>query len=292
MKHTTLLLLPAFLTLISCGTVSQYSQQRFTDGVYSRVTEEEPVYIYSKDDFAAMANARIAKEKSIGGSKDTVYVVLDNSDYYNNYWTSPFYWGSYRYGWYNPWFYGSLYYSSLYAWNWGWFDPWYDWGWYSPWYSYRYPYYYPYHYHRHSWNPQPLRPGLSPDGRHYYGRRSDTYSGGTRMNRPGSGSGYNYRRSTNTAGRGTYGSSGVSGSRPSSNNNNRSTTPSGTNGYNYRRSSGSSNNSSTVRSNPSSSSSRIGSGGFSGGSSSRSGSMGGGGSRSGGGGSRGGGGRR
>lgn len=290
MKCTAVLLLPAVLIAVSCGTVSQYSQQRFTDGVYSRVTEEEPVYIYSKDDFAAMANARIAKEKSLGsGSKDTVYVVLDNSDYYNNYWASPFYWGSYRYGWYTPWLYGSLYYGSWYAWNWGWFDPWYDWAWYSPWYSYHYPYYH----HHHAWNPQPVRPGLSSDGRHYYGRRADTYSGGTRMNRPGSGSGYNYRRSTNSVGRSTYGSSGVSGSRPSSTVNNRNTTPSGTNGYNYRRSSGSSNNTGTVRSNSSSSSSysRSGSSGFSGGSS-RSGSMGGGGSRSGGGGSRGGGGRR
>jgi len=281
MKHTAVLLLPALFALASCGTLSQYSQQRFTDGVYSRVTEQEPVYIYSKDEFAAMANARIAQEKSVGCLKDTVYVVVDNTNYYNNsLLSSPYHWGWNRYGWYNPWYYGSIYYGSWYAWNWGWYDPWYDWGWYNPWYSYHYPYY---HHHHHAWNPAPPRPGLSNDGRHYYGRRSDTYSGGQRINRPGS-SDYNYRRSPGTSsGSRTYGSSGstitrrgdatpsrVRGSNPSSNN--RYSTPSGTNGYNYRRSSGSS---------------------FSGGGRSG-GSMGGGGSRSGGGGSysRGGGGGR
>lgn len=209
MNRCILLVLPLLFLLSSCGTTAQFAQQRFQDGIYSRPEPvAEAVQIYSKDDFAAMAAANIARE---AGQKDTVYVVIDDYDWYDSPW---FAWSS---AWAFSWPYRHWAFS-------GWYSPWYGWGcpwYYDPWYSWYYdpwfydPWYYdPWYYHPHHYWPnyQPPRPGLSSDGRYFYGPRRFTQGGGSMVSRPGSSSGYNYTRSYTSAG-GNYGSAGASSFR-------------------------------------------------------------------------------
>lgn len=204
MNRCIVLVLPLLFLLSSCGTTAQFAQQRFQDGIYSRPEPvAEAVQIYSKDDFAAMAAANIARDAN---QKDTVYVVVrENDSWYNSPW---FAWGSaWAFSW--PWRHWA-YYSS-------WYDPWYGWGypWYSgywdPWYwdSWYYPHYH--NYYPHYWNDY-RRPGLSSDGRHFYGPRFLTQGGGSSVSRPGTGSNLNYTRSYSSAG-GNYGSAGSSNYR-------------------------------------------------------------------------------
>ena len=144
MNRCILLALPLLFMLSSCGTTAQYAQQRYQDGIYSRPEPvAEAVQLYSKEDFAAMAAANIARE-----GKDTVYVVVQHDDWWYD---SPWFaWSSawafswpYRHwafsGWYSPW----------YGWSRPWYDPWYSWYYdpwfYDPWYSWHYydPWYHP-----------------------------------------------------------------------------------------------------------------------------------------------------
>ena len=128
MNRCILLALPLLFMLSSCGTTAQYAQQRYQDGIYSRPEPvAEAVQLYSKEDFAAMAAANIARE-----GKDTVYVVVQHDDWWYD---SPWFaWSSawafswpYRHwafsGWYSPW----------YGWSRPWYDPWYSW-YYDPWF--------------------------------------------------------------------------------------------------------------------------------------------------------------
>ena len=118
MNRCIVLVLPLLFLLSSCGTTAQFAQQRFQDGIYSRPEPvAEAVQIYSKDDFAAMAAANIARE---GQQKDTVYVVVRDNDWYDSPW---FAWGS---AWALSWPY------RWWAWS-SWYDPWY--GWARPWYG-------------------------------------------------------------------------------------------------------------------------------------------------------------
>ena len=114
MNRCIVLVLPLLFLLSSCGTTAQFAQQRFQDGIYSRPEPvAEAVQIYSKDDFAAMAAANIARE---GQQKDTVYVVVRDNDWYDSPW---FAWGS---AWALSWPY------RWWAWS-SWYDPWYGpWG--------------------------------------------------------------------------------------------------------------------------------------------------------------------
>lgn len=211
MNRCIVLVLPLLFLLSSCGTTAQFAQQRFQDGIYSRPEPvAEAVQIYSKDDFAAMAAANIARETDL---KDTVYVVVKEYDsWYNSPW---FAWGSawafswpWRHwaysSWYDPW-YG----WAGYPWYSGYWDPWYWNSWYwDPWYWDSW-YYHP-HYH-HYWDDFYWRqPGLSSDGRHFYGPRFLTQGSGSSVSRPGMTGSRNYTRSYTSAG-GNYGSAGSSG---------------------------------------------------------------------------------
>ena len=128
MNRCLVLVLPLLFVMSSCGTTAQFAQQRFQDGIYSRPEPvAEAVQIYSKDDFAAMAAANIAREDN---QKDTVYVVVrDEYSWYDSPW---FAWGSawafswpYRYWWNDPWYYGwGPYWRSPWYYSWYW-DPWY-----------------------------------------------------------------------------------------------------------------------------------------------------------------------
>ncbi len=192
MKQSIALFLPILLGLASCGTTAQYSQQRFTDGIYSKtMPEDDNITLYSQEDFEQIAANEIARKR------DTVYVVLDKRDNdWLNFNFSPFhfglgYWGYNRYfRYYDPWYYNS--------WYGGFYNPWY----YNLWYGSIYdPWYYPWSYDPWYWNMgyypsygpgylgggyRPPKPGLSPGGDYYYGPRRDTQSGGSRVNRPGS----------------------------------------------------------------------------------------------------------
>ena len=122
MNRCIVLVLPLLLVMSSCGTTAQFAQQRFQDGIYSRPEPvAEAVQIYSKDDFAAMAAANIAREDN---QKDTVYVVVrDEYSWYDSPW---FAWGSawafswpYRYWWNDPWYYGwGPYWRSSWYYSW------------------------------------------------------------------------------------------------------------------------------------------------------------------------------
>ena len=206
MNRCIVLVLPLLFMMVSCGTSAQFAQQRFQDGIYSRPEPvAEAVQIYSKDDFAAMAAANIAREAQ---QKDTVYVVLRNDDWYDSPW---FAWGS---AWALSWPYRWWAYSS-------WYDPWYGWArpWYDPWYSWYYdpwywdPWYYRPHYH-HYWHDHWYRPrpGLSSDGSYFYGPRFMTQGGGSMVSRPGSSGTRNYTRSYSSSG-GNYGSAGATNIR-------------------------------------------------------------------------------
>ncbi len=331
MKRILAYLLP-LIALASCGTASQYAQQRYADGIYERIEPApEPVQIYSKEDFEQMAAEDIARRNIL---RDTVYVPVYERDASTDFlwelgtgfalsspWYSSWWWNSlaWRYGWdwwrfTDPWYYG--YYGWGYD-SWFWrpwrYDPWF----YDPWYydPWRFdPWYGPsYGHHPDHWAP---KPGLSPDGRRYYGERRGTQPGGTQSGRPGRS---NYRPGVSGGSYGSAGSTrfnssrfvprsgGSSVSRPGSSSGSGSRVTPGQNGYNYSRgyqgrnsggsySGGSNSSRSYERSNSSSwgSSSRSSGSSYSGGSSSRSYGGGGSSSRSGGGGSssHGGGGRR
>src|SRR5574344_1206689 len=108
MRRIKILLLPLVIAVASCGTTAQYSQQRFSDGIYSRQlpvyeTRNRDVHIYSKEDFQAMAAQNIAM-----GRRDTVYVVVKDNDNCYNDWYSPWYFG---FGAMGP-YYGGRYWNS------------------------------------------------------------------------------------------------------------------------------------------------------------------------------------
>lgn len=228
MKRNTalILLLPVALALASCGMTAQYSYQRYNDGIYNynRVPSQE-VTIYSVEDFEAMAAENIAKKRY--ESKDTVYVLVndDDSDVYVNFSLAPFlFWDPFfspwylpdpweyriwynHYRWYDPWYFG-------YSWA---FDPWYHHYWYDPWYynPWRDPWYPGGWYDPWPVGPRPPRPGLSPDGRRYYGDRHFTQSPGRRTSVPGTSSNSRNPSSVSRPGYSGYGSSGSSVLRPS-----------------------------------------------------------------------------
>ena len=229
-RNTTLLLsVPVALALASCGMTAQYSYQQYQDGIYSyggTYVPRKEVTIYSVEDFEAMAAARIAEKQ--GAARDTVYVVLEDdrdSDIYFSFGLAPFLlWDSWylpdpweyriwynHYRWYDPWYYG-------YSWA---FDPWYHHYWHDPWYYGHWydPWYHGY-WHHDPWHvgPRPPKPGLSPDGRRYFGERRFTQSPGRRERVPGTGSN---RRNPGSVtrpgiGGGAYGSAGSTVLRPSS----------------------------------------------------------------------------
>ena len=209
-RNTTLLLsVPVALALASCGMTAQYSYQQYQDGIYGyggTYVPREEVTIYSVEDFEAMAAARIAEKQ--GTARDTVYVVLEDnrdSDIYLSFGLAPFLlWDS----WYlpDPWEY-RIWYN-----HYRWYDPWYYGHWYDPWYHG--------HWYHDPWHvgPRPPRPGLSPDGRRYFGERRFTQSPGRRERVPGTGSN---RRNPGSVtrpgiGGGAYGSAGSTVLRPSS----------------------------------------------------------------------------
>jgi hypothetical protein len=217
MKRSTTLLLPVLLlVLASCGTPAQYSQQRFPDGIYTRIGEEpEVVRLYSEEDFENMAAANIAKKHG----RDTLVIILDDPwDFgwysrYNRYHYAPwlwgglgfssYYWSRYYGSWYDPFWDGPFGYGYFYS---GWYDPWY-YGYYEPWYydpwytytwgPYRYGYGYGWYGHRYGWYDSPSYHGGYWGGS-YRGRdivytpRSTTTVGGSRERRPGSGVNYRY----------------------------------------------------------------------------------------------------
>lgn len=219
-RNTTLLLsVPVALALASCGMTAQYSYQQYQDGIYSyggTYVPRKEVTIYSVEDFEAMAAARIAEKQ--GAARDTVYVVLEDdrdSDIYLSFGLVPFLlWDSWylpdpweyriwynHYRWYDPWYYG-------YSWA---FDPWYHHYWHDPWY---YGHWYdPWHV-----GPRPPKPGLSPDGRRYFGERRFTQSPGRGERVPGTGSNRRNPGSVTrpAVGGGAYGSAGSTVLRPSS----------------------------------------------------------------------------
>lgn len=229
-RNTTLLLsVPVALALASCGMTAQYSYQQYQDGIYSyggTYVPRKEVTIYSVEDFEAMAAARIAEKQ--GAARDTVYVVLEDdrdSDIYLSFGLVPFLlWDSWylpdpweyriwynHYRWYDPWYYG-------YSWA---FDPWYHHYWHDPWYyGHWYDPWYHGHWYHDPWHvgPRPPKPGLSPDGRRYFGERRFTQSPGRMERVPGTGSN---RRNPGSVtrpgiGGGAYGSAGSTVLRPSS----------------------------------------------------------------------------
>ena len=229
-RNTTLLLsVPAALALASCGMTAQYSYQQYQDGIYSyggTYVPRKEVTIYSVEDFEAMAAARIAEKQ--GAARDTVYVVLEDdrdSDIYLSFGLVPFLlWDSWylpdpweyriwynHYRWYDPWYYG-------YSWA---FDPWYHHYWHDPWYYGHWydPWYHGY-WHHDPWHvgPRPPKPGLSPDGRRYFGERRFTQSSGRGERVPGTGSNRRNPGSVTrpAVGGGAYGSAGSTVLRPSS----------------------------------------------------------------------------
>lgn len=229
-RNTTLLLsVPVALALASCGMTAQYSYQQYQDGIYSyggTYVPRKEVTIYSVEDFEAMAAARIAEKQ--GAARDTVYVVLEDdrdSDIYLSFGLVPFLlWDSWylpdpweyriwynHYRWYDPWYYG-------YSWA---FDPWYHHYWYDPWYYGHWydPWYHGY-WHHDPWHvgPRPPKPGLSPDGRRYFGERRFTQSPGRGERVPGTGSNRRNPGSVTrpAVGGGAYGSAGSTVLRPSS----------------------------------------------------------------------------
>ena len=229
-RNTTLLLsVPVALALASCGMTAQYSYQQYQDGIYSyggTYVPRKEVTIYSVEDFEAMAAARIAEKQ--GAARDTVYVVLEDdrdSDIYLSFGLAPFLlWDSWylpdpweyriwynHYRWYDPWYYG-------YSWA---FDPWYHHYWHDPWYYGHWydPWYHGY-WHHDPWHvgPRPPKPGLSPDGRRYFGERRFTQSPGRGERVPGTGSNRRNPGSVTrpAVGGGAYGSAGSTVLRPSS----------------------------------------------------------------------------
>ena len=229
-RNTTLLLsVPVALALASCGMTAQYSYQQYQDGIYSyggTYVPRKEVTIYSVEDFEAMAAARIAEKQ--GAARDTVYVVLEDdrdSDIYFSFGLAPFLlWDSWylpdpweyriwynHYRWYDPWYYG-------YSWA---FDPWYHHYWHDPWYYGHWydPWYHGY-WHHDPWHvgPRPPKPGLSPDGRRYFGERRFTQSPGRGERVPGTGSNRRNPGSVTrpAVGGGAYGSAGSTVLRPSS----------------------------------------------------------------------------
>ena len=229
-RNTTLLLsVPVALALASCGMTAQYSYQQYQDGIYSyggTYVPRKEVTIYSVEDFEAMAAARIAEKQ--GAARDTVYVVLEDdrdSDIYFSFGLAPFLlWDSWylpdpweyriwynHYRWYDPWYYG-------YSWA---FDPWYHHYWHDPWYYGHWydPWYHGY-WHHDPWHvgPRPPKPGLSPDGRRYFGERRFTQSPGRGERVPGPGSNRRNPGSVTrpAVGGGAYGSAGSTVLRPSS----------------------------------------------------------------------------
>lgn len=229
-RNTTLLLsVPVALALASCGMTAQYSYQQYQDGIYSyggTYVPRKEVTIYSVEDFEAMAAARIAEKQ--GAARDTVYVVLEDdrdSDIYLSFGLVPFLlWDSWylpdpweyriwynHYRWYDPWYY-------RYSWA---FDPWYHHYWHDPWYYGHWydPWYHGY-WHHDPWHvgPRPPKPGLSPDGRRYFGERRFTQSPGRGERVPGTGSNRRNPGSVTrpAVGGGAYGSAGSTVLRPSS----------------------------------------------------------------------------
>ena len=229
-RNTTLLLsVPVALALASCGMTAQYSYQQYQDGIYSyggTYVPRKEVTIYSVEDFEAMAAARIAEKQE--AARDTVYVVLEDdrdSDIYLSFGLVPFLlWDSWylpdpweyriwynHYRWYDPWYYG-------YSWA---FDPWYHHYWHDPWYYGHWydPWYHGY-WHHDPWHvgPRPPKPGLSPDGRRYFGERRFTQSPGRGERVPGTGSNRRNPGSVTrpAVGGGAYGSAGSTVLRPSS----------------------------------------------------------------------------
>ena len=229
-RNTTLLLsVPVALALASCGMTAQYSYQQYQDGIYSyggTYVPRKEVTIYSVEDFEAMAAARIAEKQ--GAARDTVYVVLEDdrdSDIYLSFGLVPFLlWDSWylpdpweyriwynHYRWYDPWYYG-------YSWA---FDPWYHHYWHDPWYyGHWYDPWYHGHWYHDPWHvgPRPPKPGLSPDGRRYFGERRFTQSPGRGERVPGTGSNRRNPGSVTrpAVGGGAYGSAGSTVLRPSS----------------------------------------------------------------------------
>ncbi|MBQ7269465.1 MAG: hypothetical protein IJS62_06390 [Bacteroidales bacterium] len=308
MRRSLILLLSVLLLAVSCGTYSGYtSQQRFTDGIYTRYASvAEPRPLYSVDDFDAMARRQLAAKRqgASGPARDTLYVVLEDNraDYAWNLWLGvPFVYSAWRFG---PWGYPYRYYDPWYYR----YDPWYydSWAWhfgpryYGPWHYD--PWYYRPHHHHGFVPPRPryhngplfggghsVRPGYGGghssmasgyiDSRplpRSYGSAGSTFISGSSGRSSSSGAGGAY------IGGGSYGGGSRSGGSPS-----------GSGSVNNTRGFNSSSSGSTSRSyNSSSSSSRSyssGSSSIGGGSSYGGGGYSGGGSHSGGGSSRGGG---
>ncbi len=173
MNRSIVFLLAMLFTVVSCGTSSQFAQQRYYDGIYrGSVPANEPVHIYTEEEFVAMAAANIARESR--QQSDTVYVVIDNSDDYSWY-NSPWYaWGA-------AWTFGSPYWWHRHWPYYGWAGSWwyYDYWWYYDWWYYDWWFYRPYHFH-------PL-PSLHHDfANRYYGPRRGIQGTGSMYSRPGS----------------------------------------------------------------------------------------------------------
>ena len=205
MKRSFFLIVPLIVFVASCGTGSEFSGQRFQDGVYYHQAPEPEVRLYSKEDFAYLA-----AQKSMWQEQDTlklnlksldvpsVNIYIGGSIWWNRpYWCSPY--------WYDPFWYDPFWYDPFWGpwgsrWSWGWYDPfWYD-PWYGPWRPY-YPGWYPYG--PRPWYPYgPVYPG-------YYvpvkTRPSSLAGGGNmtggRITRPGSGA---TTRPSSSGGRTSY----------------------------------------------------------------------------------------
>ena len=194
MKRCTTLLLPLLFLTVSCGITVQYPGQRFEDGIYgSRVTRE--VHIYSPEEFEDMAALDLAA-RSYEDQKVTYNVYVLPSLMFDAFWGVTSFYRYYDPWFYDPWYYDPWYYRNwdYYYWNRHYYNHWYD-PWYNPWYYHGYynpwcydPWYYGHHHgywHDPYWHggpvgPRPPRPGLSSDGRRYYGQRSFTQTSGQR----------------------------------------------------------------------------------------------------------------
>lgn len=197
MKRSFFLIVPLLALVVSCGTGSEFSGQRFQDGVYYHQPTKPEVRLYSKEDFAYLAS-----QQSLWQEQDTLKVNLKSLDspsvniYIGGYfwWNRPHWYGSY---WYDPFWHDPFWGPWGSRWNWGWYDPywygpywhnpyWHD-PWYGPWRPYYHPGWYPY-------GPGPRRP-YGPVYPGYYvpvKTRPSSLSGGGnmtggRMTRPGGG---------------------------------------------------------------------------------------------------------
>ena len=140
MRRSIILILPLVLFAVSCGTTSEFSEQRFQDGIYyhqapQREVVSQDVQLYSKEDFAYLA-----QQKSVWQEGDTLKINLDNGKVVvNNYWwDNPFYWGIGSYWAFSGPFFHHWAVSPFWG-RWSW-SSWYWNGWYDPWFGPYYPY--------------------------------------------------------------------------------------------------------------------------------------------------------